>query len=150
MATSISIRFQWGRRASLLSLHSSACRPDSCATSTSLFLVTALLVVLCSMLSGKNYKCFVFSPLSRRLTMYHCSIHVSPVCKTNLQCEMWALQPDELHFFFLHFFFPLVSSLFCREPSVVRHVDSSTLAFSLSSHRPSFISLFFSSRFLDS
>jgi hypothetical protein len=30
------------------------------------------------------------------------------------------------------------------------YLDSSTLAFSLSSHRPSFISLFFSSRFLDS
>jgi hypothetical protein len=33
---------------------------------------------------------------------------------------------------------------------VMQILDSSTLAFSLSSHRPSFISLLFSSRFLDS
>ncbi len=31
----------------------------------------------------------------------------------------------------------------------VRNVDSSTLDFSLSSHRPSFMSLIFNSRFLD-
>ena len=98
MATSMSIRFQWGRRARLLSLHSSACSPDSCATSTSLFLVTALLVVLCCMLSGKNYKCFVFPPysqLSRRLTMYHCSIHVSTSVQNKLagwDWQMWSLQ----------------------------------------------------------
>ncbi len=35
-------------------------------------------------------------------------------------------------------------------PVYTRHVDSSTLVFSLSSHLPSFISLLFSSRFLDS
>ena len=35
-------------------------------------------------------------------------------------------------------------------PVCARHVDSSTSAFSLSSHRPSFTSLLFSSRFLDS
>ena len=35
-------------------------------------------------------------------------------------------------------------------PVYVSHVDSSTLVFSLSSHRPSFISLIFSARFLDS
>jgi hypothetical protein len=40
----------------------------------------------------------------------------------------------------------------CRErlEGHVRYVDSSTLDFSLSSHRPSFISLIFTSRFLDS
>jgi hypothetical protein len=45
-----------------------------------------------------------------------------------------------------------VSSLFCRgtQCMYVRYVDSSTLDFSLSSHRLSFISLLFSSRFLDS
>jgi hypothetical protein len=35
-------------------------------------------------------------------------------------------------------------------PVYVRHVDSSTLVLSLSSHRPSFISLIFNSHFLDS